>query len=69
MYIIYVLLYVPTLGYTFSVKVNYSMIIRNIINLGGKGVSDVISKMINSVRFRTALNALGKNHENVLNNV
>jgi hypothetical protein len=43
------LLYVSSLGYGIPVKVNDSMIIRSSTSPGGKGVSNVLSKMVNVV--------------------
>ena len=49
----------------FSNKVNDSMIMRYSTSLGGEGVSMSLAKMINTVTFRTALKAVGKNSENM----
>ena len=60
---LYNLLYVPILRNILPAKVNDSMIIRNSISLGSKNV--YVTKMANSVIFRTALKAVGKNSENM----
>ena len=49
----------------FSANVNDSMIIRNSMNLGIDGVSMFLAKMVNTVTFRIALKAVGKNTENM----
>jgi hypothetical protein len=59
------LLYVSPLRNVLPDKVNNSMIIRNNMCLGGKGISHVLSKMANAVTFKTTLKAMGKNSENM----
>jgi hypothetical protein len=48
-----------------SAKVNDSMILRDSMSLGGKGVSNVLSKMANANTSRMTLKAWGKSSENV----
>lgn len=52
-------------GNVFFAKVYDLMIIRDSMNLGGEGVSNVLSKMVNDVTFSTAFKAVGKNSENM----
>ena len=59
------LLYVPPSGDILPTKVKHSMIIKGRMSPGGKGVSNVLSKMVNIVTFRTTIKALGKNSENM----
>jgi hypothetical protein len=49
----------------FSANVNDSMIIRNSMNLGIDGVYMFLAKRVNTVTFRIALKAVGKNTENM----
>ena len=60
----YNLLYVAPSGDVLSAKINDFMIIRS-MSLGGKGMSNVLGKIVNVVTFRTALKTVGKNSENM----
>jgi hypothetical protein len=53
------------LGNVLSAKVNESIIIKGSMSLGGKYMSIFLVKMVNTVTFRTALKAMGKNSENL----
>ena len=52
-------------GNVLSAKVNDSMIIRDSMSQGGKGVPISLAIMVNVMIFRTALKAMGKNSENM----
>jgi len=52
-------------GNIFSAKINDSMVIRDSMSPENEGISNVFSKMVNAVTFRTALNAVGKNSKNM----
>jgi hypothetical protein len=41
------------------------MILRNSMYLGGEGVSNVLSKMVMAVTFKTAIKAVRKNFDNM----
>jgi hypothetical protein len=47
----------------FSLPVNDSMLIKDKLSLGGKGVSNVLSKVVKAVTFPTSLKTVGKNSE------
>ena len=60
----YNLLYVPLLGNVLPAKVNDSMIIRNSMSPESKGQSEFLTKVMNTVTFRTTLKTVRKNSEN-----
>ena len=62
---LYILLYVPPLEQCPLCHYHDSMIIRDSTSPGVEGVSNVLSKMVNVMTFRTALKAVGKNSKNV----
>ena len=62
---VYFLLQIPPSGNFLRAKVNDSMIIENSMSSGGKGVSNVLSKMVNAETFRTSLKVVGKNSKNM----
>ena len=61
---LYNLLYVAPSGDVLSAKINDFMIIRS-MSLGGKGMSNVLGKIVNVVTFRIVLMTVGKNSENM----
>ena len=61
----YILLYVPPLEQCPLCHYHDSMIIRDSTSPGVEGVSNVLSKMVNAVTFRTAFKAVAKNSENM----
>ena len=62
---LYILLYVPPLEQCPLCHYHDSMIIRDSTSPGVEGVSNVLSKMVNAVTFRTAFKAVAKNSENM----
>ena len=55
----------PAKVFVLSAKVNNSMIIRDSMSLGDKGMSNDLSKIVNTVAFRTVIKSVEKNSENM----
>jgi hypothetical protein len=66
MFLLCEIFYLPRLlGNVLSAKTNDYMTIKSIRSPGGDGESNVLSKIANVVTFKTALNGVGKNSENM----
>jgi hypothetical protein len=61
---VHTLLHVSPFGNILPAKVNDSMIIRNSMSPESKGQSEFLTKVMNTVTFRTTLKTVRKNSEN-----
>jgi hypothetical protein len=60
-----IIMYIIYFMFLLFAKFNDSMIIRSNLSPGRKGESNVLSKVVNAVTFRTVLKAMRKTSENV----